>query len=353
MPFFLNSKVRDLVPYEPIAGDYPIRLDANESFLTPDSVAFEEIIRAVESTAFNRYPDPAAKALCEAFAGFYGLDPALVTAGNGSDELLSVILTAFTQQDDKVITFTPDFSMYGIYAGLAGCDHMPFEKKDFRLDLTAAQGVRARVVLFSNPCNPTSLTIPAEDIRRFVASTSALVILDEAYMDFSDGSLIHEVGDYENLIILRTASKALGMASLRLGFAVTNERLTRALRAVKSPYNVNALSQAIGAALYKDKERARQGIGLIRAQRDRLRELFTLICRQVPGRLELIGSEANFLFVKCPEAECVVARLKERGIIIRQFGEALRITVGTAEENHALLTSLQEFFGRASSGGRS
>ncbi|MDR3344167.1 MAG: histidinol-phosphate aminotransferase family protein [Oscillospiraceae bacterium] len=345
MPFFLNAKVRDLEPYEPIAGDYPVRLDANESFLQPDSIAFEEIIRAVESTAFNRYPDPAAGALCAAFAGYYGIDPALVTAGNGSDELLSIILTAFTQQDDKVITFTPDFSMYAIYAGLAGCDHMPFEKKDYRLDLTAAQGVRARVVLFSNPCNPTGLTIPADEIRRFVCSTPALVVLDEAYMDFSDGTLIHEVNDFENLIVLRTASKALGMASLRLGFAVTNERLTRALRAVKSPYNVNALSQAIGTALYNNHDRVRHGIGLIRARRDKLREMFTLISRQVPGKLELIGSEANFIFAKCSEADAVTAYLKAQGIIIRQFDGTLRITVGSAEENHALLTALQEFFG--------
>jgi histidinol-phosphate aminotransferase len=309
----------------------------------------------VESTAFNRYPDTSAQKLCEAFAGYYGIDPALVTAGNGSDELLSIILSAFTQQDDKVITFTPDFSMYGIYASLAGCDHMPFDKKDYRLDLSAVQGVRARVILFSNPCNPTSLTIPADEIRRFVKSTSALVILDEAYMDFSSrdgkedrigyGSLLHEVNDYENLIILRTASKALGMASLRLGFAVTNERLTKALRSVKSPYNVNSLSQAIGAALYSDHERVMNGIGIIRAQRDKLREMFMLICRQVPGRLELIGAQANFLFAKCAEADAVVSHLKERGIIIRQFGNGLRITAGSAEENHTLLTALQEYFG--------
>ncbi|MDR1409237.1 MAG: histidinol-phosphate aminotransferase family protein [Oscillospiraceae bacterium] len=345
MPFFLNAKVRDLTPYEPIAGDYPVRLDANESFLQPDSITFEEIARAVEGVAFNRYPDPTAAALCAAFAGYYAIDPALVTAGNGSDELLSVISTAFTQQDDKVITFTPDFSMYGVYTGLAGCDHMPLEKKNYQLDLTVAQGIRARMVLFSNPCNPTSLTIPAEEIRRFVRSTPALVVLDEAYMDFSEGSLMHEINDFENLIILRTASKALGMASLRLGFAITNERLTNALRAVKSPYNVNALSQAIGAALYGNHERVRQGIELIRTQRDKLREMFMLICRQVPGRLDLIGSEANFLFAKCVEAEKVTAYLKAQGIIIRQFGGTLRITVGNAEENHALLMALQEFFG--------
>ncbi|MDR1805442.1 MAG: histidinol-phosphate aminotransferase family protein [Clostridium sp.] len=347
MPFFLNAKVRDLEPYEPIAGSFPIRLDANESFLQPDSIVFEEIIRAVEGVAFNRYPDPTARELCEAFADYYGVDPRLVTAGNGSDELLSVIMTAFTQQDDKVISFTPDFSMYGIYASLAGCDHLPLEKKDYRLDLSAAQGIRARVVLFSNPCNPTSLLASAEEIRRFIRSTPALVVLDEAYMDFCDGanSLLHEVEEYDNLIVLRTASKALGMASLRLGFAVTNERLTRALRAVKSPYNVNSLSQAIGTALYKDRERVKEGIALICRERDKLRELFTLICRQVPGRIELLGADANFLFASCPEAEAVAEYLKQQGIVIRRFGGTLRITVGNAKENRALLTALQEYFG--------
>ncbi|MDR0883189.1 MAG: histidinol-phosphate aminotransferase family protein [Oscillospiraceae bacterium] len=347
MPFFLNAKVRDLVPYEPIMGDFPVRLDANESFLRPDSVAFEEIARAVEGVAFNRYPDPTAAALTAAFAGYYGIDSTRVTAGNGSDELLSVLLTAFTQQDDKVVTFTPDFSMYGIYATLSGCEHMPLEKKNGQLDLSAAQGIRARVVLFSNPCNPTSLTIPAEEIRRFVRSTPALVVLDEAYMDFSDpaNSLLHEVDEYENLIVLRTASKALGMASLRLGFAVTNERLTAVLRAVKSPYNVNAVSQAIGTALYSNRARVRAGIEQIRAERDKLVDLFNLVVRQVPGQLALIGAQANFLFVHCTKADDVVAYLKEQGIIIRQFGDFLRITVGSAEENTLLLAALQEFYG--------
>ncbi|MCL2023482.1 MAG: aminotransferase class I/II-fold pyridoxal phosphate-dependent enzyme [Oscillospiraceae bacterium] len=347
MPFFLNAKVRDLEPYEPITGDFPIRLDVNESFLSPDSISFEAIIRAVEGVAFNRYPDHAARDLCAAFAEYYSIKPELVTAGNGSDELLSVILNAFTQQDDKVITFTPDFSMYGIYAKLAGCDHIAFEKKDYKLDLTAAQGVRARAVLFSNPNNPTSLVVPAEEIRRFVKSTNALVVLDEAYMDFAaEGqSLLHEVEEYENLIVLRTASKALGMAAIRLGFAVTNSRLTKALQAVKSPYNVNAVSQAIGTALYRDKKRVKQGIELIRSQRDRLAEYFTILCRQAPGRLELIGSEANFLFVKCKDAQKVTDFLKKRGIIIRQFGETLRITAGSEDENSALLNALQEYFG--------
>ena len=133
-----------------------------------------------------------------------------------------------------------------------------YKRQDLTIDvdevIAKAQAENVKMIVFSNPCNPTSLGLPREEVRRLIRSVDALVVLDEAYMDFWDQSLLGEVEDYDNLIILRTCSKAIGAAALRLGFAVAAPRLTRVLRAVKSPYNVNSLSQAIGTLVLGERE---------------------------------------------------------------------------------------------------
>ena len=244
----LNEKIKDLKPYDPIQGSYRVRLDANESFLPLPQALVEEAKAAVERTAFNRYPDPAARELCQAFAACYGVKPEQVVAGNGSDELITVLFEAFLEKGDAFATVEPDFSMYAFNGHLHEARHVAIPKgKDLRLDVeavaAACQREQVKLLIFSNPCNPTSLVCGREEMRKLIASLpDTLVVLDEAYMDFSDQSLLGEVEDHPNLLVLRTCSKAFGMAALRLGFAVCGKTLAGALRAVKSPYNVNSLS---------------------------------------------------------------------------------------------------------------
>ena len=238
MAFELNEKLKNMTPYEPVSGNFAVRLDANESFVSQSEAIRAELAETLRELPLNRYPDPMAAEVCAKFAAYYGLNPAHVTAGNGSDELISVITGAFLSQGDKLLTVLPDFSMYGFYADLAGAEVVSLKKGEaLTIDVDAlietARREQISCVMFSNPCNPTGQGLPREEVRRIVTSLDCLVVLDEAYMDFYTESLLDEAEAYDNLIILRTCSKALGLAAFRLGFAVATERLTKVLRAVQ------------------------------------------------------------------------------------------------------------------------
>ena len=248
----LNDKIKDLKPYDPVTEDSRIHRDANESFLPLPAPILEELAAAVPQVAFNRYPDPAAQELCQAFAQYYGVPVENVAAGNGSDELITVLFTGFLQKGEAFATLEPDFSMYASNGYLQEARHVPIPKgADYAIDVDRTiqtcrqEGVK--LLIFSNPGNPTSIVCPRQEVRQLIQGLpDTLVVLDEAYMDFSDPSLLPEFQDYDNLLLLRTCSKAFGMAGLRLGFAVGQKRLVDAIKGVKSPYNVNALSSKAG-----------------------------------------------------------------------------------------------------------
>ena len=344
--FQLNDKVKNLTPYEPISGIYEIRLDANESFLTfPENIE-NEMVEALKNSALNRYPDPNATKLVEGFSKYFGVNPECVTAGNGSDEIISVIMNAFLQKGDKILTLEPDFSMYRFYAEIAECESVKYQKDD-NLDvniddvISLANAENVRIVIFSNPCNPTSRIVTKDDVRKLIKSTDALVVLDEAYMDFAeDESLLGEFENYDNLIILKTCSKALGSAALRLGFAVSNKTLTNVIRAVKSPYNVNSVSQALGEVLFSHPDYIDD---CIKTVVDSRKELYSRILEIKSDKIEkTYETHTNFVFMKVKNAKQVFEKMKENSIIIRNMGDYLRITAGTKYENEKMLETFKK-----------
>lgn len=350
MAYELNNKIKDLVPYDPIAGEYRIRLDANESYLNPSPETFEQLKQAVSAVAFNRYPDPIAGAVCKAFAQYYGIKAENVAAGNGSDELISVILSAFLQKGDTVITLSPDFSMYRFYASIAEAELYDMKKReDLTIDVDAlvdeANRRNARVIIFSNPCNPTSLGLAREEVRKLVRSVNGLVVLDEAYMDFWDQSLIQEVEQYDNLLILKTCSKAFGMAAIRLGFAVGCKKLVQAICAVKSPYNVNSMTQAAGAVLLSHREELEAAAQKLVESRKELFSKIESLAQKFPKQVMPYHSCTNFVFCRVPAAQQAYRYLLEQGIVVRLIGpEYLRITAGNPEENEQVATALESYF---------
>lgn len=347
--FALNDKIKTLTPYDPICGDYPIRLDANESYIPfPDEIR-AEMGNALAEAALNRYPDPYAEEVCGLFASFYGISPGLVTAGDGSDELISIIMSAFLQKGDKVLTLSPDFSMYRFYTGIVECPCVTMEKRaDFTIDarqvINTARREGVRLIVFSNPCNPTSVGLSADDARTIIRGTDALVVLDEAYMDFWDQSLLKEAAQYENLIILRTCSKAIGLAGIRLGFAVANETLTRVIRSVKSPYNVNSVSQALGCVAFSHPEQLRRNIERLIESREALYGLFQVLAAEFPGKVEPVRPVTNFIWVKCERAGELFEALKTQGIIVRCMGGYLRVTAGRNHENEKVTEAIRAFY---------
>ncbi len=351
MSFELNEKIKSMEPYEPLTGNYRIRLDANESFVPPADEVMADIKTAVDAMHFNRYPDSAAAELCALAAAYYGVKPQNITAGNGSDDLICVIMNAFTQKGDKVLTFTPDFSMYTFYSGLIECPCVAMPKRDdFTIDVDAAINLanseQVRLIIFSNPCNPTSIGLVAADVIKLIQNVSALVVLDEAYMDFFGQSLVTATEEYDNLIVLRTLSKAMGMAAVRLGFAVTNPVLTNAVRVAKSPYNVNAVSQAIGCAVLSHTESIQHAITRINASRDMLFAEFKRLQKDLSGKITPVAADANFVFAKADNAGELFEALKKSGIIIRRFGDYIRVTAGRNLENIEVITAIEKFYGK-------
>lgn len=349
MAFALNDKIKALTPYDPICGEYPIRLDANESYIPfPDEIR-AEMERALADVALNRYPDPYAEKVCGLFAAFYGISPALVTAGDGSDELISIIMSAFLQKGDKVLTLVPDFSMYRFYTGIVECPCVTMEKNaDFTIDpqrvIDTAQREGARLIVFSNPCNPTSVGLAADEVRGILRGTDALVVLDEAYMDFWDQSLLSEAAQYDNLILLRTCSKAIGLAGIRLGFAVANETLTRVIRSVKSPYNVNAVSQALGCVAFSHPEQLKRNIERLMESREALYSLFQSLAADFPGKVEVVKPVTNFVWAQCERAGELFEAIKKQGIIVRCMGDHLRVTAGRNHENEKVAAAIRAFY---------
>jgi histidinol-phosphate aminotransferase len=330
-------------------------MDANESFLLPTDEDKMAMFSAVADVALNRYPDPLATRLCCDFASLYDISPEFVTAGNGSDELISIIMSTFLQKGEKVLTLTPDFSMYRFYTAITETPCVTLDKNpDLTIDidrvLKKAENEKVKMLIFSNPCNPTSLGIKAEEVRKLISGTNALVVLDEAYMDFWDQSLINEAHLYDNLILLRTSSKALGMAALRLGFAVANSRLTAILQAAKSPYNVNAVTQAMASIVLKNRMYKTVYNEILLTSRDMLVDGFRNL--ENKGLVEEVyQSRTNFAYIRLNDAMGVFNWLADRGVIVRRFGENyLRITAGKQEENRELLSAMEVFLKKTKTG---
>lgn len=346
----LNDKIKNLVPYEPISGTYEIRLDANECPVNLPGDIRAQLRERLDEIAFNRYPDPLAERLVDSFAEYYGVDPEYVTAGNGSDELIFLIESAFLQKGDKMLVVAPDFSMYNFYSSICEVKCESFLKgDDLEIDVDAlidavnSEGID--LVIFSNPCNPTGKGITRAEAEKLVSSVDALVILDEAYMDFWTESLLDKIGEYSNLIIFRTASKLVGAAALRLGFAVANPVISRAIKAVKSPYNVNSVSQAFGEIIYRNKEYLKNRQKTIVNCKEILYNGLVDIA-ETQSDITVYSSVANFVFVKTGRSREIWEFLKGKSIVVRLMGEYLRITAGTENEVGAVLGALDEYFSR-------
>ena len=346
MEYQIPEKIRDLVPYEPISGSYRVRLDANESYLNLSEEQLKQVFARLEKeVSYNRYPDPMAAKLCTAFAEYYGISPELVTAGNGSDELITLILGTMFDSSMKIGVFAQDFSMYRVYAQCYGVPTVTLSKRDdltIDVDQTIQEVNRLGLsgLVFSNPCNPTSLGLKREEVLRLVQGVNALVILDEAYMDFWDQSVLDQVEKYENLLILKTCSKAIGLAGIRIGLAVTNRKLSRLLKAVKSPYNVNSVSQIYGEELLKDHDYLRQAARSIRGQTVKLEAMLRRVREQYPKLGEVYPSVTNFVYLKTSNSQDIYQGLQKRGIAVRLMGGYLRICAGTEEEQELLEEAL-------------
>jgi len=339
-----SDRIKNLRAYQPVTGSYSVRLDANESGYNLPAKAVARIAERVAMLDYNRYPDPYAEKLCAAFAGAHGLPGECVVAGNGSDELISLIFQTFAERRGTVLIPAPDFSMYRQYAEFLGLRIADYRKNpDFSVSVprmaALANASGADIIVFSNPCNPTSLKLTEDEVMELYRSVRSLVVVDEAYMEFSDGSVMAEAVKSDRLFVLRTLSKAYSGAAVRLGFAVGSAELIRILKAAKSPYNVSSLDQIAGEVILENRELLLKRAAEIRAAAKELE----LTLRRFPS-LKVMRTNANFVTAVTDDYEKIDKFLKSRGICVRAFRNFLRITSGTAEENAALIGALEEFY---------
>lgn len=342
-----RDSVAQLSAYDPGHYEVEINLSANENPYDLPADLKARITSAALDIPFNRYPDPLALELRAAIAAYHGLDRANVVIGNGGDELLKAILLAYGGPGRTAVTFEPTFVMYAILAALTGTACLKVARDDqFAIPAEALEKVGpsgAGIVFVCSPNNPTgNLATEAEIVA--LLKGGSLVVVDEAYGEFSGASVAGLLSSYPNLAVLKTFSKAFSLAGLRVGYLLSSPDVVANILKVKLPYNVNAFSQAAATVLMKNRGRFDGVIDEIRAERGRLSNAISRI-----DGLTLSPSRANFILVKSARPAADLWRnLLERGILVRYFErtpgleDCLRITVGTPAENDAVIEALRE-----------
>lgn len=336
-----------LRPYVP--GEQPkdrpyVKLNANENPYPP-SPEVAKAIREFDPASLRLYPDPDAQELRSAIAAMlgHGVKPSMVFAGNGSDEVLSFVFYAFFDSAAPLVFPEHTYSFYPVYAGFYDIPtrKVPL-KADFSLDADAMLAGDRCGIIFPNPNAPTGMYMPLPEVREFLrrAGTDRVVVVDEAYIDFGGESAISLLGEFPNLLVIRTFSKSLCFAGARLGFAVGSEALVDALFTTKNSFNhfpVDRLTQKIGVASCEDRE---YYIG-INARIAKTRDRFAAEIRS--SGWDVLPSLANFVFARKAglSGRAAYERIRERGILVRHFNIAgiedfVRISIGTEDEMSVL-----------------
>ena len=324
-----------------------VKLDAMENPYALPSALAAELGECLAKVELNRYPDPTGAALKQRLREAMGVAPELeMLLGNGSDEIIQMLSLALAKPGAVALSPEPSFVMYRMSAIFAGMRHVSVPlRDDFALDEPALlQAIRVHqpaITWFSYPNNPSGNLFAREAILRAAAASPGLVVVDEAYFPFSGGAtLLDEVGRHPNLVLVRTLSK-LGLAGLRLGFAVGPAPWMREIEKLRPPYNVNVLTSAAAMLLLQRREVFEQQAARIVADRALLERALDTI----PG-VRRFPSAANFILVRVP-GEAAYEGLRARGILVRTFNgshpllaNCLRLTVGTADENMKLIEAL-------------
>jgi histidinol-phosphate aminotransferase len=346
----IRPEIRALRAYQVPDAAGLIKLDAMENpYGWPEGLKDEwlEVLRGAE---LNRYPDPQGRQVQEALRESMGIPSGMgLLLGNGSDELIQMLTLTLAQPGRKVLSLDPGFVMYRLIALFAGMEYVgvPLQADDFALDIPAVLEALERecpaLTFIAYPNNPTGNLFDTQAIERIIDAAPGLVILDEAYAPFTDRSFLSRLGDWPNLLVLRTLSK-MGLAGLRLGYLTGPEAWLTEIDKTRLPYNINCLTQASAAFALRHKAVLDEQTQAIRAERDRLFDALAAI-----AGLEPYPSEANFILIRLPagRADDCFAGLKASGVLVKNLNNAhplladcLRVTVGTPEENGIFLSAL-------------
>lgn len=352
MSKFWSSFVKDLVPYVP--GEQPkltnlVKLNTNENPYGPSPRAVAAM-QAELGDSLRLYPDPNGERLKQAVADYYGVQPAQVFVGNGSDEVLAHAFHGLFQHGKPLLFPDVTYSFYPVYCGLYGIAYEAIALDDrFQIDVDDYARPNGGII-FPNPNAPTGCLLALEAIERLLrANPDSVVLVDEAYIDFGGTSAIALVGRYPNLLVTQTLSKSRSLAGLRVGLAVGHPDLIEALERIKNSFNsypLDRIAIAGAAVAFEDRAYFEQTCRQVIASRE------AVVAAMQGLGFEVLPSAANFILARHPQqdAAALAARLREQGVIVRHFKQPrieqfLRITIGAQEQNQALLAALKGIVG--------
>jgi histidinol-phosphate aminotransferase len=348
-PYVPGKPIEELRRERNFEGEI-IKLASNENPYEPIDEVRQAIVE--ELSQVNRYPNSGCFYLCLDLAAYHGVSPSQVFVGNGSNEILDLVVRAFVNPDEEIVYANPSFIVYPIVTQLAGVKAVEVPLNDYRHDLPAMRErvtAKTKIVFICNPNNPTATYVSKSEVARFLNGLSAdvIVVFDEAYYeyvvaeDFPD--TIALLRDHPNIMILRTFSKIHSLSGLRIGYSISHEDVVTCLHKVRQPFNVNRLAQVAASAALKHMDKAMPRAKENRDELHYMREELQKLGFTVPP------SQTNFLLAVPPHGSgAIVENLMDRGIIVRPmkpFGlgeETFRVTVGSPYENRKFIEALKE-----------
>jgi histidinol-phosphate aminotransferase len=342
------EKIKSLKAYHVETVENGIKLHANENPYPPSPELLKKILTRFEKLNLNRYPDPDCKTLKEAISTRIGVPTNQLVIGNGSDELIQNLMQVFCNEGDTVAFPDPTFAMYAITAKGMGLKVHTFplnDNWDFKVTplIEKLNASHARIVFISYPNNPTGNCFSRTEIQKLVENFEGIVVLDEAYYDFSGQSFLSQMKDHNNLVILRSLSK-IGLAGLRVGYGIFPSTLVDEINKVRLPYNSNSISQIGATELMNNFETVQKQINSIKEERTRLLDELAKI-----KSITAFPSDANFILFKAShDGESIYRNLIKNGVLVRNLGahprlkNCMRVTIGKKAENNQFLDRLSK-----------
>lgn len=344
----INAMVGYAPGEQPQLGTQVIKLNTNENPYPPAPVALQ-VLREMDGELLRRYPDSMAEEFRQAASHVLGFPPDWMLVGNGSDELLNLIVRACVAPSQKVVYPTPTYILYRTLAQMQPAQVIEVDyDENYTLPIEQLIAAKGAVTFIASPNSPPGNAVPVAALHQLAAQLSGVLVIDEAYVDFAEANALELVKAYDNVIVLRTLSKGYSLAGLRLGFGIAQPSLLEGLIKVKDSYNVDAIACKVGAAAVLDQAHKIKNAEQVKSSRAKL----TTDLKRL-GFL-VYPSQANFLLVQPPRknAEKLYQLLKNQGILVRYFQQPrledkLRITVGTEEQNQILVKSLTQLLSKA------
>ncbi|HYF84038.1 MAG TPA: histidinol-phosphate transaminase [Clostridia bacterium] len=343
----VSKRALELECYKVESKTQGIALDKNEIPWSLSNKVEEALIKKIKTMEFNRYPDSDCTDLKTAISRYTGIGAESISVGNGSDELIHMVLQAFIDPGDTIAVHNPTFSMYKIYGTICGARIWEYNMdSDFEIKLDefidCLEKEKPKVVFVCNPNNPTGRRLELSEIEQILRKVNGIVLVDEAYFEFSGLTAAGLLSRYDNLIILRTFSKALGLAALRVGYMLACPSVISYIDRVRSPFNVNTFAQAAAVEVLENLDTVTERIEILKIERKRLAELLTSL-----ENLQCFESWSNFILIRSPYAVEIYRRLQAAEIHIKSFPnsilkDCLRVTIGSRLENDKFYEIVKE-----------